>query len=102
MFSGDTSSVLKAHMLSCACAQDTSTLSCAHCQKVFRYPSTLLEHLPKHGVPRYICSFCKFRTTHPAIAHRHLRNTHKISALDMVPLDPENPDGVLVLRPKVW
>ncbi|KAK3914018.1 DNA transposase [Frankliniella fusca] len=101
LFRGNTSNVLKAHMLSCGFAQDTGNLSCVHCQKVFRNPSTLLEHIPKHGVPRYTCGLCDdFRTTHPTIAHRHLRNSHKIVAVEMVPLDPDNPDGVLVLRPK--
>ncbi|KAE8748136.1 hypothetical protein FOCC_FOCC005139 [Frankliniella occidentalis] len=101
LFRGETASALKNHLPICDFAQDAGTLSCVHCKKDFRNPSTLLEHMPKHGVPRYVCGLCDdFRTTHPTIAHRHVRNVHKLAAIDMVPSDPDNPDGILILRPK--
>ncbi|KAJ1524151.1 hypothetical protein ONE63_010679 [Megalurothrips usitatus] len=95
---------LKDHLLSCGLANNASSLSCLHCQSLFRHPSTLIEHLPKHGIPRYICGFCNdFRTTHPKIATRHVKQKHKTSAVEMV-LQNENdsdPDtAVYIVRPK--
>lgn len=97
-FKAKTSLALKEHLTVCCLSVDSGNLSCLHCQKIFRYPSMLLDHLPKHGVPRYLCSLCEYRTTHSAIVIRHFKNVHKISSVSVLPVISEHnddPNGTL-------
>lgn len=103
-FQADMLAVFKEHVLGCGLGRDSGALKCPHCQKVCRHPLSLLEHLPRHGIPRYVCGICEdFRTTHPNSALRHVKNRHKIHAVDLVQSEysVSDPDkSLIIVRPK--
>lgn len=103
-FSAENSSLLKDHLLVCDLARASSSLTCVHCKKQFKYVTSLLEHLRTHGTRRFRCSLCSFRAPVPQHMAKHLKQRHRVAATRVVPLNPLETDAetaMFVVFPKV-
>lgn len=103
-FSAEGSSLLKDHLLVCDLARASSSLTCVHCKKQFKYVNSLLEHLRTHGTRRFSCALCSFRAPVPQHVAKHLKQRHRVNSTRVVPLnhlrtDPET--AMFVIFPKV-
>lgn len=103
-FSAENSSLLKDHLLVCDLARASSSLTCVHCKKQFKYVSSLLEHVRTHGTRRFGCALCSFRAPVPQQVAKHLKQRHRVGSTRVVPLDPLRTDpetAMFVVFPKV-
>lgn len=103
-FSAEVSSLLKDHLLVCDLARASSSLTCVHCKKQFKYVNSLLEHLRTHGTRRFSCALCSFRAPVPQQVAKHLKQRHRVGSTRVVPLNPLRTDpetAVFVVFPKV-
>lgn len=102
--SAENSSLLKDHLLVCDLARASSSLTCVHCKKQFKYVGSLLEHLRTHGTRRFGCALCAFRAPVPQQVAKHLKQRHRVGSTRVVPLDPLRTDpetAMFVVFPKV-
>lgn len=103
-FSAEVSSLLKDHLLVCDLARASSSLTCVHCKKQFKYVNSLLEHLRTHGTRRFSCALCSFRAPVPQQVAKHLKQRHRVGSTRVVPLNPLRTDpetAMFVVFPKV-
>jgi hypothetical protein len=103
-FSAEVSSLLKDHLLVCDLARASSSLTCVHCKKQFKYVNSLLEHLRTHGTRRFSCALCSFRAPVPQQVAKHLKQRHRVGSTRVVPLNPLRTDqetDLFVVFPKV-
>lgn len=103
-FTAEDSSLLKDHLLVCDLARASSSLTCVHCKKQFKYVSSLIEHLRTHGTRRFSCALCAFRAPAPQQVVKHMKQRHRVGSTRIAPLDPLSTDpetAIFVLFPKV-
>lgn len=103
-FSAEVSSLLKDHLLVCDLARASSSLTCVHCKKQFKYVTSLLEHLRIHGTRRFSCALCSFRAPVPQQVAKHLKQKHRVGSTRIIPLNPLRTDpetAMFVVFPKV-
>jgi hypothetical protein len=103
-FTAEDSSLLKDHLLVCDLARASSSLTCVHCRKQFKYVSSLIEHLRTHGTRRFRCALCSFRAPAPQQVAKHLKQRHRVGSTRIAPLDPFRTDpetAMFVVFPKV-
>jgi hypothetical protein len=103
-FSAEVSSLLKDHLLVCDLARASSSLTCVHCKKQFKYVNSLLEHLRTHGTRRFRCALCSFRAPVPQQVAKHLKQRHRVGSTRVVPLKPLRTDtetAIFKVLPKV-
>jgi hypothetical protein len=103
-FTAEDSSLLKDHLLVCDLARASSSLTCVHCKKQFKYVSSLIEHLRTHGTRRFRCALCSFRAPAPQQVAKHLKQRHRVGSTRITPLDPLRTDpetAMFVVFPKV-
>lgn len=103
-FTAEDSSLLKDHLLVCDLARASSSLTCVHCKKQFKYVSSLIDHLRTHGTRRFRCALCSFRAPAPQQVVKHLKQRHRVGSTRITPLDPLRTDpetAMFVLFPKV-
>lgn len=77
--------LFKQHLSSCVKGEN---FSCKICEKAFRHVSPYVEHLKTHGIVRYSCEFCSYRTARSTEVKLHVINKHKVSEIYLVPVDP--------------
>lgn len=103
-FSAEVLSLLKDHLLVCDLARASSSLTCVHCKKQFKYVNSLLEHLRTHGTRRFRCALCSFRASVPRQVATHLKQRHRVGSSRVVPLNPLRTDpetAMFLVLPKV-
>lgn len=103
-FTAEDSSLLKDHLLVCDLARASSSLTCVHCKKQFKYVASLIEHLRTHGIRRFSCALCSFRAPAPQQVAKHLKQRHRVGSTRISPLDPLRTDpetAMFVVFPKV-
>jgi DNA-directed RNA polymerase subunit RPC12/RpoP len=103
-FTAEDSSLLKDHLLVCDLARASSSLTCVHCKKQFKYVSSLIEHLRTHGTRRFRCALCSFRAPAPQQVVKHMKQRHRVGSTRIAPLDPLSTDpetAIFVMFPKV-
>jgi hypothetical protein len=103
-FTAEDSSLLKDHLLVCDLARASSSLTCVHCKKQFKYVSSLIEHLRTHGTRRFRCALCSFRAPTPQQVVKHLKQRHRVGSTRIAPFDPLRTDpetAMFVVFPKV-
>lgn len=103
-FTAEDSSLLKDHLLVCDLARASSSLTCVHCKKQFKYVSSLIEHLRTHGTRRFRCALCSFRAPAPQQVVKHMKQRHRVGSTRIAPLDPLSTDpetAIFVVFPKV-
>lgn len=103
-FTAEDSSLLKDHLLVCDLARASSSLTCVHCKKQFKYVSSLIDHLRTHGTRRFRCALCSFRAPAPQQVVKHMKQRHRVGSTRIAPLDPLSTDpetAIFVVFPKV-
>uniref|UniRef100_A0A8D8TUS2 Nucleolar protein 58 n=1 Tax=Cacopsylla melanoneura TaxID=428564 RepID=A0A8D8TUS2_9HEMI len=76
-------------------------LRCYHCERTFVNLTRLLEHVEKHGAPKYRCGLCSFQ--HPTLkaVSFHVKKAHSIKIeLTQETYHRGKPDEFYVLFPK--
>lgn len=77
-------------------------LKCVHCDRIFKNPHGLLEHIQYHGQLRYCCSLCARRFPSTFSLKLHMRSKHGVTSTITTPLVANKTDqerDEFVLRP---
>ena len=91
------------YFLVCENVSDSLYYNCAHCDKEFKHPPTLIDHLKSHAVKRFHCGLCDYKSPvlHWMKAHIKL---HKVSNLKLVQILPNKnnaDEDCFIVVPKV-
>ncbi|XP_044261158.1 uncharacterized protein LOC123009097 isoform X2 [Tribolium madens] len=95
----------RTHCMNSKQCRDDSTnkpFKCVHCERMFKNPNGLLEHIQYHGQLRFCCSLCVRRFPSSFSLRLHMRGKHNVTNTITTPLTPNktNPEcDEFVLRP---
>ena len=68
----------------CDLARDSRILTCRHCGKNMKQVANLMDHLRVHGVKRFSCGLCNFRSYLACQVKKHMKTIHKTPVVDEV------------------
>ena len=60
--------------------------NCYHCAKQFKHIPTLLEHLKCHGLRRFSCGLCDYKSPLQSNVKTHLKTSHRAANVKLVPV----------------
>lgn len=68
----------------CDLARDSRLLTCRHCGKNMKHVANLMDHLRVHGVKRFSCGLCSYRSHVACQVKKHMKSAHKTAVVDEV------------------
>ncbi|XP_063927306.1 uncharacterized protein LOC135140610 isoform X4 [Zophobas morio] len=91
------------HSTQCRDANNTAKpYKCVHCERLFKNPHGLLEHIQYHGQLRFGCSLCVKKFPSPFALRVHMRGKHSVSNTITTPVVPTKTNmdrDEFILRP---
>nr|XP_008194761.1 PREDICTED: uncharacterized protein LOC103313398 isoform X2 [Tribolium castaneum] len=95
----------RTHCINSKKCRDDSTnkpFKCVHCDRMFKHPNGLLEHIQYHGQLRFCCSLCVRRFPSSFSLKLHMRGKHNVTNTITTPIIPNKTNlerDEFVLRP---